>query len=77
MEDLKRLKQIEYKKTPNWKHEESVWNKIWNTNKKWTDEELVDSYWYYKRTSFAEGGTPIRIKKMEELLKKYPNRIKN
>ncbi len=77
MEDLKRLGQIEFKKIPNWKHEESIWNKIWNTKHKWTNEELVDSYWYYKRKALIDGGTPKILDDMEDLLKQYSERLKN
>ncbi|PKH50002.1 hypothetical protein CXF68_04470 [Tenacibaculum sp. Bg11-29] len=70
LEDLKRLGTKKFYQTSNWKHEESVWNKIWKTKNKWTEEELVDSYFYYKKTARGEIGTWNRIQEMEELLEK-------
>ncbi|WBX76598.1 hypothetical protein PG911_18605 [Tenacibaculum ovolyticum] len=70
LEDLKRLGTKKFYQTSNWKHEESVWNKIWKTKNKWTEEELVDSYFYYKKTARGEIGTWNRIEEMEELLEK-------
>ncbi|SEC42339.1 Metallopeptidase toxin 4 [Tenacibaculum sp. MAR_2009_124] len=77
MEDLKRFGNLEYRKKPNWKHEESVWNNIWETKHRWTNEELVDSYWYYVKESLTQGGQPNIIGEMEELLKLFPERLKN
>lgn len=66
-EDFKRLGLEEYKKVPNWKHEESVWQKIYSTKSRWTDVELADSYLYYKNVVFREGGNPKIIQEMEQL----------
>lgn len=76
LEDYRRLGPKKYKAIPDWKHEESVWNKVWATKHKWTDEELVDSYWYYKKECFLYGENPLKIEEAEELLKSFPGRIK-
>lgn len=74
LEDLRLLGRNKYKATRNWKHEESVWNKIWETRVNWTEEELVDSYNYYIQYSLSTGGEPKINTFMETLVKKYIHR---
>lgn len=69
LEDYVRLGEKEYRKIVNWKHEESVWLKILDNKKRWTQGELIESYKYYKRTALAEGGVPIIDEELEKLIK--------
>ncbi len=70
LEDLKKLGKNKYYETPNWKHEESVWEKVWETRDKWTEKELVDSYRYYKNTAKKETGKFNSIDELDSLLEK-------
>ncbi|MCJ8290852.1 MAG: hypothetical protein HRT58_14070 [Crocinitomicaceae bacterium] len=68
LEDYNRLGVMEYKKNVNWKHEESVWLKILNTKDQWTQNELIESYRYYKQSAFDEGASPILNMELEKLI---------
>ena len=70
LEDLKKMGNKKFYATPNWKKEELVWVRIWNTRNKWTEEELVDSYKYYKESCNDEMIKSIPVKEMEDLLEK-------
>ncbi|MEP0266691.1 zincin-like metallopeptidase toxin domain-containing protein [Dokdonia sp.] len=70
LEDLDRLGIEQYKRTPNWSHEESVWFKILKNKSKWTKQELIDSYDYYKKTVWRAGGNPIINQDIEDIIKK-------
>ena len=70
LEDLKKLGKTKYYETPNWKHEESVWEKVWETRDKWTEKELVDSYRYYKNTAKKETGKFNSIDELDTSLEK-------
>lgn len=70
LEDLKKLGSKKYHATPNWKKEELVWERIWQTKNRWTEEEIVDSYRYYLKSCDKEGVSPKLIKELEELLQK-------
>ena len=72
-DDFKRLGLEEYKKVPNWKHEESVWEKIYSTKEKWTNVELIDSYLYYKTTARLEGANPKIFPEMEKMVNDFKN----
>lgn len=49
---------------------ELVWERIWKTKERWTEEELVDSYRYYLKSCDKERITPKLTKELEELLEK-------
>ena len=70
LEDLKKMGSKKFYNTPNWKKEELVWERIWKTKDKWTEEELVDSYKYYKETAKDEIGKWYKVKELESLLEK-------
>jgi hypothetical protein len=68
LEDYVRYGADEFVKIPNWKHESSVWEKIWASRERWTQGELVESYRYYKKEVFEMGENPKIIDEMESLL---------
>jgi hypothetical protein len=70
LEDLKKMGSKLFYNTPNWKKEELVWERIWKTKGRWTEEELVDSYYYYKETMRKEVGSANKVKELEDLLEK-------
>jgi hypothetical protein len=70
LEDLQKMGSKKFHASPNWKKEELVWERIWQTKNRWTEEELVDSYRYYKETSKNEIGRWNKIKELDELLEK-------
>jgi hypothetical protein len=70
LEDLKKFGSKKFHSLPNWKKEELVWGRIWQTKNRWTEEELMDSYKYYRDTSRKEIGNWNKIKELEELLDK-------
>ena len=70
LEDLKKLGSKKFQSTPNWEKEELVWERIWKTKERWTEEELVDSYKYYKETAKEEIGKWSSVKELEDLLEK-------
>ncbi|MGG8496204.1 zincin-like metallopeptidase toxin domain-containing protein [Tenacibaculum sp. TC6] len=78
LEDLKKMGSKKFYNTPNWKKEELVWERIWKTKDKWTEEELVDSYVYYKKSCRAQMEEAKRVGDLEELLQKryYVERYK-
>ena len=78
LEDLKKMGSKKFYDTPNWKKEELVWERVWKTKGKWTEEELLDSYVYYKKSCRNQMIEAIKIGELEELLKKqhYINRYK-
>lgn len=70
LEDLQKTGSKRFYNMPNWKKEELVWERVWKDKHKWTEEELADSYRYYKETALREAGTYDPVKEMEELLNK-------
>ncbi len=70
LEDYARLGSVEYKKIPNWKHEESVWMKVFKNKEQWSEAELIDSYKYYLKSAYEEGGTPILNEDLDTIIRK-------
>jgi hypothetical protein len=70
LEDLKKWGSKKFKETPLWKHEESVWEKVWANKNKWTENELADSYHYYKEVADKAVAKWNINKEMEALLEK-------
>lgn len=62
-------KYTEIHKTKPWLHEESVWNKIYKNKTKWREEELIESYLYYKDYCLDRGASPIINSELENLIK--------
>ena len=68
--DLQRLGSKKFYETPNWKLEEMVWDRIWRTKEKWTENELVDSYRYFRKEAETQNAKDAIIKvEMESLLR--------
>lgn len=69
MDDFRKWGYDVYNKTPDWKLEESVWMKIWKSKERWTNEELIDSYKYYLTEARTQGGIPVILDEMAQLIK--------
>ena len=69
LEDYARLGSTEYKKIPDWKHEESVWLKVLKNKDQWSEAELIDSYKYYLSEVSKAGENPIINDEIEKLIK--------
>lgn len=52
------------------------WDKIWENRHMWTEEELVDSCFYFKKFANENGGFSVLNIEMKELLKKFETRFK-
>jgi Metallopeptidase toxin 4 len=70
LEDWKKIGLKDYNTIADWKHEESIWEKIWRSKHRWTDEELLSSYKYYKKECSTQGVNPKLIDELETILKK-------
>ncbi|NMH28442.1 zincin-like metallopeptidase toxin domain-containing protein [Flavobacterium silvaticum] len=68
LEDLKKMGAKKFYSIDQWKHEELVWDRIWQSKNRWTENELVDSYQYYKKIALLETGRFKAVKEMEDLL---------
>ncbi|WP_042721407.1 zincin-like metallopeptidase toxin domain-containing protein, partial [Flavobacterium sp. B17] len=69
IDDFKKLGFDEYHNTPNWKLEELVWERVWKTKQRWTEEELLDSYEYYQWSCRQQGAEYKSVEELDKLLK--------
>lgn len=69
IDDFRRFGFKEYHNIPNWKLEELVWERVWKQKYRWTQEEIIDSYTYYKQVITRQGGNAKEISELEKLLK--------
>ena len=69
IDDFKKLGFDEYHNTPNWKLEELVWERVWKTKQRWTQEEILDSYEYYQWSCRQQGAEYKSIEELDKLLK--------
>jgi Metallopeptidase toxin 4 len=69
LDDLRKLGFEEFNASKNWKLEELVWERVWKSKSRWTREELIDSYEYYKATCNKEGALYKKIDELEKLIK--------
>ncbi|NML55862.1 zincin-like metallopeptidase toxin domain-containing protein [Chryseobacterium cheonjiense] len=69
IDDFKKLGFDEYHNTPNWKLEELVWERVWKQKNRWTQEEIIDSYKYYKTECGRQGADYKIVEELEKLIK--------
>jgi len=66
---LRNLVFVSYHNISNWRLEELVWERIWKQKYRWTKQELIDSYKYYRDECLRQGAEPKIIDELEQLLK--------
>ncbi|KFF22364.1 zincin-like metallopeptidase toxin domain-containing protein [Chryseobacterium sp. JM1] len=69
IDDFKKFGFEGYHNIPNWKLEELVWERVWKQKHRWTKQELIDSYKYYRDECLRQGAEPKIIDELEKLLK--------
>lgn len=56
-----------------WKHEEAVWERIYKNRNKYKEDEVMDSYGYYKDFMQRKGQIPKLKKDLEKLVSNMKN----
>ncbi|WP_312769262.1 zincin-like metallopeptidase toxin domain-containing protein [Epilithonimonas sp.] len=69
IDDFKKYGFEGFNSLPNWTAEELVWERVWKQKHRWTQEELIDSYKYYKESCGREGAEYKIIEELEKISK--------